>query len=101
MRDKILRDATEYFSRQTTSLPTVIPAMDHIDHEFTANAANPRYLKSIRSSLLVAKKTLNRYYSLTDASQTYRITMSKPKSHFVMWYYVNDIILKFYTQRTR
>jgi hypothetical protein len=73
---QILKDATTYFSRATPNLPTVIPAMDHIDTYFT-NAIAPSSRKSpaIRAALEVAKKTLNRYYSLTDASETYRIAM--------------------------
>jgi hypothetical protein len=34
-----------------------------------------QYDPAIRAALAVAKKTLNRYYMLTDASETYRITM--------------------------
>ncbi|THH16129.1 hypothetical protein EW146_g4452 [Bondarzewia mesenterica] len=34
---KILKDATMFFSRSTPNLATVIPAMDHIDHELATN----------------------------------------------------------------
>ena len=68
---KILKDATAYFSRGTPNLPTVIPAMDHIDTYFTnmimpSSRTNP----AIRAAMEIAKKTLNRYYSLMDASDS-------------------------------
>jgi hypothetical protein len=57
--------------------------MDHIDTFFT-NAIAPSGKKSpaIRAALGIAKKTLNRYYSLTDASETYRIAMGASSRDF-------------------
>ena len=50
--------------------------MDHIDEKLTSDAVNhTKYEPSIRASLSLAKKTLNRYYDLTDASEVYRIAM--------------------------
>ncbi|SJL18439.1 uncharacterized protein ARMOST_22028 [Armillaria ostoyae] len=73
---KVLKDATLYFSRSTPNLATVIPAMDHIDQVFaTASIQNTQLSAPMRASLLVAKKTLNRYYSMTDKSDLYRIAM--------------------------
>jgi hypothetical protein len=51
--------------------------MDHIDNIFTEGTLptsenNP----AVRAAIEVAKKTLNRYYSLTDLSELYRIAMS-------------------------
>jgi hypothetical protein len=56
----------------------VIPAMDHIDMVFT-NACLPtsKFNPAVRAAIKIAKKTLNRYYSLTDASELFRITMGK------------------------
>ena len=56
----------------------MIPAMDHIDTVFT-NAACPTsdLSPAIQAAILIVKKTLNRYYSLTDASDLYRIVMGK------------------------
>jgi hypothetical protein len=73
-----LKDATLYFSRGSPNLAAVIPAMDHIDTVFT-NAALPssNLNPAIRVAVGIAKKTLNRYYSLTDASESYRVAMSK------------------------
>jgi hypothetical protein len=54
----------------------VIPAMDHIDTTFTNGILNTHVLDpAIRAALKLAKRTLNRYYSLTDASETYRVAM--------------------------
>ena len=72
---QILKHATTFFSRDTPNLATVIPAMDHIDRTFSAAESNSMYNNAIRASISVAKRTLNRYYSMTDMSDTYRITM--------------------------
>lgn len=75
---QILKDGTEYFSRGTPNLATVIPAMDHIDTTFTnAIRSDSDAHPAIRYSLRLAKKTLNKYYSLTDEAEVYRIAMSK------------------------
>ena len=52
--------------------------MDHIDNLFT-NACLPRSTNdpAIRAAIEVAKKTLNRYYTLTDLSELYRIAMGE------------------------
>ena len=49
--------------------------MDHIDEHLTTDALNPRYNRAIHASLGIARKTLNRYYTLTDMSEVYRIAM--------------------------
>ncbi|KZV89379.1 hypothetical protein EXIGLDRAFT_618269, partial [Exidia glandulosa HHB12029] len=72
----ILKDATLFFSRKDTpSLAMVIPAMDHIEAVFASEAVDKTYNNAIRSSLAMARRTLNRYYSKTDMSETYRIAM--------------------------
>jgi len=59
----------------------VIPAMDHIDTTFTNGILNAHVLDpAIRAALKLAKRTLNRYYSLTDASETYRVAMGELSS---------------------
>ena len=56
----------------------VIPAMDHIDTTFTNGILNAHVLEpAIRAALKLAKRTLNRYYSLTDTSETYHVAMGK------------------------
>jgi len=73
---KILKDATLFFSRSTPNLATVIPAMDVIDERFSTDSLDRSgYDASIRASLGLAKKTLNRYYNMTDWSEVYRIAM--------------------------
>lgn len=59
-------------------LSTVIPAMDHIENLLGSSIRNQDYSASITSTLKIGQKTLNRYYSLTDGSFTYRIAMGKP-----------------------
>ena len=73
---QILKDATLFFLRGTPNLATVLPAMDHIDNVFT-NGMLPSSKNNIaiRVAIEVAKKTLNRYYSLTDFSELYRIAI--------------------------
>ncbi|KIK76678.1 hypothetical protein PAXRUDRAFT_169128, partial [Paxillus rubicundulus Ve08.2h10] len=73
----ILKDATLYFSCATPNLATVIPAMDHIDDHLTTLGCNKKCTVAIHAAVELAKKTLNRYYSLTDNSEVYRIAMSK------------------------
>ena len=72
---QILKDATLFFSRDTPNLAMVIPAMDHIDEVLSLQSLDRQYDISICASLGLAKKTLNRYYSMTDMSEVYRIAM--------------------------
>jgi hypothetical protein len=74
---QILKDATLYFSRATPNLATVIPAMDEIDKRFGSTIRDPTFDKAIRSAMRSAKETLNKYYSLTDSSEAYRIAMGE------------------------
>ena len=64
-----------FFSRATPNLATVIPAIDHIDQEFRKFSRDKKYLTPVHVAVSLAKKTLNRYYSLTDSSDVYRIAM--------------------------
>lgn len=72
---QILKDATLLFSRKTPNLASVIPAMDHIDQVFTNQSLDPAIDPPIRSAIIRAKHTLNRYYTMTDWSNAYRIAM--------------------------
>lgn len=75
---QIFKDATLFFSRDTPSLAMVIPAMDHIDATLTDQTRAGNSLQPpVAAALRLAKKTLNRYYKLSDLSATYRIAMSK------------------------
>lgn len=57
-------------------LSEVIPAMDIIDEALTDDSIDGKLQPSIRAAVNLAKKTINRYYGKTDASETYRIAMS-------------------------
>ncbi|KAI1782429.1 hypothetical protein LXA43DRAFT_905789 [Ganoderma leucocontextum] len=80
---KVFKRATLYFSRSHgTYLADVIPAMDHVDNKLTdANLAKEKYDYAIRVACSLAKRTLNKYYSLTDASITYRLAMILHPQH--------------------
>lgn len=49
--------------------------MDHIDN-FLATSAERQYSPAIRAALAIGKKTINKYYNMTDHSEVYRIAMS-------------------------
>ena len=50
--------------------------MDHIDEILTTNAIDKiSFEPCIRAAATLAKKTLNRYYDMTDHSEVYRIAM--------------------------
>ncbi|KAJ3748255.1 hypothetical protein EV360DRAFT_56950, partial [Lentinula raphanica] len=73
---QILYDATLYFSANGTSIAAVIPAMDIIDEAFASGMLDNETLSEpIRHALTIGKRTLNKYYSLTDDSALYRIAM--------------------------
>lgn len=49
--------------------------MDLIDEKFSTAQLDNKKDPAIRAAIGMAKKTLNMYYALTDASATYRIAM--------------------------
>ena len=51
--------------------------MDHIDQHLTSSALNSMYHPAIKAALAIGKKLLNKYYTLTDHSEMYRIALSK------------------------
>ncbi|KIM36394.1 hypothetical protein M413DRAFT_78168 [Hebeloma cylindrosporum] len=71
----IFKHATLFFSCDTPSISTVIPAMDHIDTHLATATQNLTYPASIRAALAIGKATLNRYYNKMDYSEVYRIAM--------------------------
>ncbi|KAI0763386.1 hypothetical protein BC629DRAFT_1273558, partial [Irpex lacteus] len=72
---QVFYDATQFFSRKTPSLANVIPAMDRIDEHLATASLNRMYEPCIRAAATLGKKTINRYYNLTDGSELYRIAM--------------------------
>jgi hypothetical protein len=89
---QVFKDATLFFSRSTPNLAMVIPAMDHIDEQLSNHALMQRFEPAIHAALGLAKKTLNRYYNLTDDAEVYRIAMGK-FSFFVLFKVINYFIL--------
>ncbi|KAI4293807.1 hypothetical protein K525DRAFT_174815, partial [Schizophyllum commune Loenen D] len=78
LRDALepMKQATEYFSRANRpSLPFVIVAMDELDRQLSTTSINMTLEPAIRAAAGLAKRTLNRYYSLTDQADAYRISM--------------------------
>ncbi|KAG2085762.1 uncharacterized protein F5147DRAFT_527162, partial [Suillus discolor] len=82
----VLKDATLFFSRSTPNLATVIPAMDLIDTRMTKYSHDTKYSPSIRAAVQLAKKTLDRYYELTDTSEVYRIAMILHPRHKLTYF---------------
>lgn len=72
---QIFYDATQYFSRDKTTLSMVIPVMDAIDSRLSDDTLNAAYSLSVRTAASLAKDTLNRYYNKTDKTEIYRIAM--------------------------
>ncbi|KAJ3965087.1 hypothetical protein EV361DRAFT_811267 [Lentinula raphanica] len=72
-----LQDATLLFSADGSNLATVIPAMDAIDEAFASGILDRDnvFSEPMRHALGIGKKTLNKYYSLTDDSDLYRMAM--------------------------
>ncbi|OBZ79481.1 putative AC9 transposase [Grifola frondosa] len=83
---QVFKDATLYFSRATPNLAMVIPAMDHVDERLTTDSINRAFDPAVRASLGLAKKTLNRYYSKTDLSETYRTAMVLHPRHKLSYF---------------
>ena len=72
---QIFKQATLFFSAETPNLLKVIPAMDWIDKHLASSSLDPVYLPSIKASMLIRKRLLNKYYNFTDHSEVYRIAM--------------------------
>ena len=84
---QIFKHGTLFFSRNTPSISTVIPAMDHIDEYLATASQNPTYSEAIRAALALGKRTLNRYYDKTDHSEVYRIAMGEScHIQFYSWF---------------
>ncbi|TFK79412.1 hypothetical protein K466DRAFT_472719, partial [Polyporus arcularius HHB13444] len=87
LRD-VLKDATLFFSRGSPSIAAVIPAMDLIDNRLTdaARESNDVLDPAIRTAAGIAKRTLNRYYKMSDMSATYRIAMILHPKHKLRYF---------------
>jgi hypothetical protein len=49
--------------------------MDKMHNELTAVSENVKYSPAVQATLTIGKNLLNKYYSLTDDSEVYRIAM--------------------------
>ena len=61
----------------TPCIANVIPAMDKMHADLTASSENEDYTPTIRAALKLGINLLDKYYSLTDNSEVYRIAISK------------------------
>ena len=68
------KNATLFFSQDSASVAAVIPAMDRISNHLNSQTGKA-YHPSITAAMKLARKKMDRYYSLTDSSTTYRIAM--------------------------
>lgn len=84
---QIFKHATLFFSRDTPSISTVIPAMDHIDSYLATTIEDPSTSDGLKGALYLGKRTLNRYYDKTDLSENYRIAMGG-FFYFAIYYYL-------------
>ncbi|PPQ87566.1 hypothetical protein CVT26_015429, partial [Gymnopilus dilepis] len=74
---KYLKDGTLFFSRASPNLQKVIPAMDKIDEYFTNRLTEDSLNVAMRSAIIAAKATLNKYYELSDHAEVYRVAMGE------------------------
>ncbi|KIY60869.1 hypothetical protein CYLTODRAFT_321931, partial [Cylindrobasidium torrendii FP15055 ss-10] len=76
---KVLKHATVYFSLESCLLSDVIPAMDKINEMLTTQLVGSGdsvvSCDKVKTALLLARRTLNKYYARTDDTDTYRIVM--------------------------
>ena len=70
------------FSTDTPCIANVIPAMDRMHDDLRAACNNEEYSTAICAALKVGMNLLNKYYSITDNSEVYRIAMGTLFSYF-------------------
>jgi len=63
------------FSQATPQLAAVIPVMDAMDKDLTEATLNDTYHPAVCVAARLAKSVMNKYYSLTDAADSYRIAI--------------------------
>ena len=68
------KNATIFFSQDLASVAAVIPAMDRLNDSLNQRTGKA-YHPSIVMAMKLAQKKMDRYYSLTDSSNVYRIAM--------------------------
>jgi hypothetical protein len=65
-----------FFSQDSASVVTVIPAMNKLDAHLNPGTQQP-YHPAIQAAMELARNKINRYYSMTDLSSVYQIVMRK------------------------
>ena len=70
------KKATLFFSQDSASITAMIPAMDKLDSHLNPTTKKP-YYPAIRAAMKLARKKINRYYSMMDLSSAYRIAMGE------------------------
>jgi N-acetylmuramoyl-L-alanine amidase CwlA len=71
---KQYKAATIHFSKNSASIAAVIPAMDKLTDSLKITASKPHHI-TIQAAMKLARAKMNRYYSLTNSSSAYRISM--------------------------
>ncbi|KAK2465179.1 hypothetical protein APHAL10511_002810, partial [Amanita phalloides] len=71
----IIKIVTLEFSTDMPCLAIVIPAMDQMHDKLTTMAENMTYSPVLHTVLALGQKLLNKYYSLTNDSELYCITI--------------------------
>ena len=89
-----------FFSCDTPSISTVIPAMDHIDEYLATASQSPKYSGAIHAALALGKQTMNRYYDKTDHSEVYRIAMGKSTCNLLFIIPSSTFLFQFSTHAT-
>ncbi|KAF9059142.1 hypothetical protein BDP27DRAFT_1239377, partial [Rhodocollybia butyracea] len=78
INDLILKDATLFFSSNSPNISAIIPTMDAINKVFASEIIDSKELCApLCHALGIGKRTLNKYYALTDNSDIYRVAMGK------------------------
>lgn len=98
---KIFKEATEFFSRKNESLlSSVIPVMDDIDETLQTSIDDKKYSTALLHALTLGRRTLNKYYSHTDASELYRTALSESAGFLTTFFYISSC-LQYLTHATR
>ena len=69
----------------------VIPIMDHLDQHLATSVLDLSLPASICVAATLGKHTLNKYYTMTDLSEIYRIAMSKVSILFFNYLVLIDL----------
>ena len=71
--------------------------MDHLDQHLASSALNLSLPASIRSADTLGKRTLIKYYNMTDLSEVYWIVMGKS---FYFFIYLQVILIDMFGSST-